>query len=291
MLKDSLYRILKSSKILSKLYWDSIFSDVLHNSYHCSSWKIKMIKQRINEIPRFLGCNQKLFAPILEYKNKYKGKRCFITCTGPSLTIADLELLKDEYVFGMNSIAKIHDKTEWKPDFYGIEDAMVYENLKDFVRDTDNGQIFYSHKLSKISSFPEGAIPYFSDSAYHLYEVWHGKYFAHFSTNCYVRVFDGYSVTYSLIQLAVYMGFKEIYLLGADCNYMGEKKHFIDTGVNNQTVIVSDSQIAAFTEALNFATKNGIKIFNATRGGKLEVFPRIALEEVLSESRNNKTNK
>ena len=32
-------------------------------------------------------------------------------------------------------------------------------------------------------------------------------------------VYGGATVTYACIQIAVYMGFKEIYLLGVDCNY------------------------------------------------------------------------
>ena len=31
-----------------------------------------------------------------DIKGKYKGKRCFITATGPSLTVDDLELLRNE---------------------------------------------------------------------------------------------------------------------------------------------------------------------------------------------------
>lgn len=33
-----------------------------------------------------------------------------------------------------------------------------------------------------------------------------------------------------MIQLAAYMGFNEIYLLGVDCNYKQERKRFIDHG-------------------------------------------------------------
>ena len=42
----------------------------------------------------------------------------------------------------------------------------------------------------------------------------HKKYHSKFSDNAFNVVYNGYTITYSLIQLAVYMGFKEIYLIG-----------------------------------------------------------------------------
>ena len=44
------------------------------------------------------------FQWLKEYKNKYKGERCFIICNGPSLTQEDYIKLKDEYTIGMNMI-------------------------------------------------------------------------------------------------------------------------------------------------------------------------------------------
>ena len=42
-----------------------------------------------------------------------------------------------------------------------------------------------------------------------------------------------------------------------------------------------DYQKKAFLSAKRFAEKEGVKIFNATRGGKLEIFPRIDLDTAL----------
>jgi hypothetical protein len=36
----------------------------------------------------------------------------------------------------------------------------------------------------------------------------------------------------------------------------------------------------AYLVAREFASKNGMKIFNATRGGRLEVFPRVEFERL-----------
>jgi hypothetical protein len=43
--------------------------------------------------------------------------------------------------------------------------------------------------------------------------------------------------------------------------------------------------IAAYKEAKNYADGHGIKIYNATRGGMLEVFERVDLDRVVSREK------
>jgi hypothetical protein len=89
----------------------------------------------------------------------------------------------------------------------------------------------------------------------------------------------------------MYMGFNEIYLLGVDCNYVaGTKSHFRSNG--NEFIVnpklakkQNDDQRLAYQIAEQEATKRNVKIYNATRGGKLEVFERVDLDEVLNEKR------
>ncbi|MPN15362.1 hypothetical protein SDC9_162693 [bioreactor metagenome] len=78
------------------------------------------------------------------------------------------------------------------------------------------------------------------------------------------------------------MGFKEIYLLGADCSFLGTKQHFIEHGhYDNDIGSAAERNITSYAEAKNYADQHNIKIFNATRGGKLEIFPRVSLEQIL----------
>lgn len=46
----------------------------------------------------YLCCHKKQFSYLKEFKNKYKGKRCFMVGTGPSLTHEDMELIMDRFV-------------------------------------------------------------------------------------------------------------------------------------------------------------------------------------------------
>ena len=103
-----------------------------------------------------------------------------------------------------------------------------------------------------------------------------------FSDDLFLEVCDGNTVTYICLELAVYMGFKEIYLLGVDCDYSGKKQHVIDTGdvvLNNP----ESRMIEAYKKAKEYADSHGIKIYNATRGGKLEVFERVDFDSLFPE--------
>ncbi len=78
------------------------------------------------------------------------------------------------------------------------------------------------------------------------------------------------------------MGFKEIYLLGFDCNYRQSQQHFIE--VDHRNVInPSDGERLLLVHAgfREFADARGVKVVNCTRGGMLEAYPRMTLEEVL----------
>ena len=92
-----------------------------------------------------------------------------------------------------------------------------------------------------------------------------------------------YSITHVLIQLAVYMGFKEIYLLGADCNQSkGKQIHFEEYGVPDTTIDPErERNIVGYKEVKKYCDNHDVTVYNATRGGELEVFERRNLDDVL----------
>jgi hypothetical protein len=106
------------------------------------------------------------------------------------------------------------------------------------------------------------------------------------------------TVVYSAIQLAVYMGCKEIYLLGCDHDYLHDTKRVTNHHFYREGDGVSDAEhLSAFTserwfEEYYFRWKQyrlmrqytqsiGCDIYNSTQGGMLDVFPRISLQEVI----------
>ncbi|MBR1748107.1 MAG: glycosyltransferase [Clostridia bacterium] len=226
---------------------------------------------------------------IAALKNSQEGKRCFITCTGPSLTIEDLELLKDEITIGVNSIVKAYEKTDWRPTYYAMVDYFAFG---EFLRTTS----FPGKMLCKEESFLHYRVDPKNKTGKEIYcLVDYANHYQNrvkakdilFSDDLSVCAYDAYTVTNFAIQVAIYLGFKEIYIIGADCNYSGSQIHFIempDDKVKISAGWLPDAlalSIEGYKAAAEFAKKKGVKIFNSTRGGMLEVFPRVSLEEVL----------
>ncbi len=232
--------------------------------------------------------NPAKFAYLKDLKDSHLGERCFVVATGPSLTFDDLHLLKEKKMFclGMNSCVLALDKTDWVPDLLGVEDEYVYakiekalesaseDKLKDRILVSDNVSKYYK-SARKYHIFPQSLL----DHKYDFDKI--GK--IKFSDDCYKIVYDAYTITFSMMQIAVYMGFKEIYLIGCDCNYEKNKEHFIDHGVKDPYAPqLGERFIYVHGKFKEFAQKKGVKVVNCTRGGMLEVYPRATLESVLN---------
>lgn len=227
-----------------------------------------------------------------KWENRFKGERCFVVATGPSLTIEDVNLLKREHVFTMNSMVYKLKEMDFKPEFYVIQDGMAYEILREKIVKSDLPNVFVG--TGKYSMMRKEFLEDRNENglwnifplniSYHMFTLNKTKiYPSKFSDKCNVVVYDGSTVAYSVLQLAVFMGFKTIYLLGTDCDYSGPVKRFADYEV---TVAANEQlnswrMIQAYKTARKYAEKHDVKIINVSRGGKLEVFERKTLEEVL----------
>ncbi len=233
---------------------------------------------------------------IRAYKGKYAGKRCFIIGNGPSLTAQDLDQLKEEYTFAANRIWLMYDKTEWRPTFYTCQDRQMlrgeYERIKQYP-----APVFLGYNaIDEFGLEFDNAIAYFLDKKPQLRR----KSEMPFSLECDKNIVDGTTVTYSSIQLAVYMGFTEIYLLGVDNSFQYNmdrnrkitfdptvKQSYFDPRYKdvynqfgqgkNKAFGVTDPEMndMIYSAARKMAESLNIGIYNATRGGKLEIFERI----------------
>lgn len=254
-------------------------------------WKIRNKKQQQevekNAQARAEGRLDEKYLKLKELKDSHKGERCFIIATGPSLTIEDLEKLSDETTFGMNSIKRLYDKTSWRPTYYGIQDRDVYKAMEDVIKATkdDEQMTFVADKLFENFDVPSEFVVFPYDGEYHLYTGKLGKLNAKFSDDAYSIVYDGYSITYSLIQIAVYMGFKEIYLLGCDCSWGNGKNHVVESGFYDKRAISMGTLRlnTSLQVAYDWTKDKDVTIYNATRGGELEIFERVDLDKILEK--------
>jgi len=199
----------------------------------------------------------------------------FIVGNGPSLRGEDLSVLKHNGIicYGCNGIFEMFKNTSWRPDYYVVSDYQVWRRI-------------YEPFLAYIESIKAAFITDFYYDNYELpkncyrYNLAPFKTDRRYSNNIANVIFSGGTVVYSMIQIATYMGFEEIYLLGVDCTNMG---HFYDSNQishdRNESWDVRSWMVSYWREAFflskEFARTNGIKIYNATRGGALDVFERV----------------
>lgn len=240
------------------------------------------------------GLGGRRYRALQGMRGRFAGRRCFILSTGPSLTLADLELLEDEITFGVNSLALSFKATTWRPTFYGIQDPHAFASLRDSIEAAGLGPIFVADRIARGRAFRRvslpNAVPFPLDLMGHLTP--RRTLSTRFSADCFLRVYDGYSVTYSMIQLAAYLGFAEIYLLGADCDFSGPAKYFEPADYTTRAGAgvyrgMPQKLAVAYSEAKRYCDAAGIRLVNATRGGKLDLLPRQSLEEVLARPAPN----
>ena len=244
---------------------------------------------------------------ILKYRNIYKGKRCFIIGNGPSLTADDLELLKDEICFASNKIYKIYDKTSWRAKFYCVQDFEVATEMGQEMKiamDQADATFFRMDKHDLLESL---VLEYKNALMVPLRWYLNKKKKTKFSGDARSYLYDGTTVTYMAMQLAVYMGFEKIYFIGVDHNYPFYRNeagdcvevdknmaaHFYENSVKGEEANVSAHrsnnkfmQDVSYSAAKAFCERNGnVTFYNATRGGKLDIFERVDLEDILKQNR------
>jgi len=232
---------------------------------------------------------KKKLKSIKAYRNKFLGQSCFVIGNGPSLSVKDLESIKEYKSFASNSIFKIFPETNWRPDYYGVCDKLYYEQHKvNILSDIDTAS-FYPLDLDVLKRH--------QDFFYLRQQKFFSKKRPLFSSRADLMLFDGSTVTYMLIQLAVYMGFKKIYLLGVDFSYsktINNKGQIVrnnlikdyfnnDNSENNLVVPNLEQSYLSYKSALKYATKNGIEIVNLSRKSKLDLFEHGNIESLKND--------
>lgn len=254
------------------------------DNIHEALWKGKLY---IMEIIRQIKYHKILYDSVV-FNHKYSSdnSRCFIIGNGPSLRIEDLEKISSnrDVSFAANRIYNIFSETSWRPTYYGVCDIRLYKNSKNEI---DNVPGIKFLPLDLFSQYAED-----KRNDYFVFSRVPVTFFnrpPRFSDSFVVRFGEGGTITYHFLQMAAAMGFKEIFLIGVDFSFTHgigpDGKYFEDKTIKYNhyskdnspldTVPNLYNQIRAYTKANEYAESHGIHIYNATRGGKLEVFKRV----------------
>jgi lipopolysaccharide biosynthesis glycosyltransferase len=244
------------------------------------------------------------FQRILDLKDIHRGKRAFILGNGPSLRHQDLTRLKGEVTFAGNWFA-LHDQYDQiSPPYYclcshtifggwDVSEPKLDENLRQLLLERTADAIkFFSFDfrdcLESSDAFPS------HDLRYLLYEkplkrfVDSAKDFNLDPSN---PLHDGHTVvvTFAML-LAHWMGVREIYLLGCDCDYgiakeTDDKQYFYASNLHTTKTSAFDHLqkvwdpqggriFQTYDIVKSVMARQGVTIYNATHGGCLENFER-----------------
>jgi predicted flap endonuclease-1-like 5' DNA nuclease len=244
-----------------------------------------------------------VYQPALRaLREKFAGQnRCFVIGNGPSLNLTDLSQLRNEVTFCVNSFFLKMPELDWVPTFYVVEDHLVAEDraaainalkgptklfpayLGYCIEEADD-TIFFNHRPRK--SYPHGF---------------------DFTTDASEITYTGCTVTFTCMQLAHYLGFEEIYLIGVDASYDIPKD--VEQGKDYEVGVLDmksddpnhfhpdyfgkgfrwhDPQVhkmlEAYEEAKKVTDELGRPIYNATVGGMLEVFERRPFDKIFPDA-------
>jgi hypothetical protein len=234
--------------------------------------------------------SQKKAVPLDDWQDAFSGQRCFLICNGPSLRKTNLAVLRNEYTFGLNRIYLNYERMGFQPTFY----ACVNPNLaRQFAYDLN--------QLRSLRFFESSFMPY-------IQNAWNSYFLQHDSSGGLQFFHDlrqlawhqGWTVTFCAMQVAYYLGFQEVILVGCD-------HYFSVSGKPNKTVVAHsadanhfhpdyfgkgvvwdhpdlESSEQAYRLAKEIYARGGRAVFDATICGHLTVFPKLKLAKLQVEN-------
>jgi len=226
------------------------------------------------------------------FRDRHAGEVGMIIANGPSLNEIDFEKVKNFVTIGMNRIYLLYDKYDFRPDYYCLEDHLVAEDNAQEINALQGSVMFVPKDLSYCIRNPN--VLYVNL----IRRYWGMRRNSRFSTDFSQCVYWGGTVTYYALQLAYYLGFSKVYIVGLDHNYnkpshVTGQQTFISQGddVNHfdpryfgrgkrwhaPNVGRMELSYVKAKEAFEQASR---KIINATPHSKLDVFAKIDFEDI-----------
>lgn len=178
---------------------------------------------------------------LANLKDKFEEKKLFIVGNGPSLNASTLNKIKNKNSLALNKINYIYDDTEWRPSFYLFIQSSMSDTDEEFIRENIslNIQCFINEDFSETFGEQENVhyitrkklpadplITIMNETgkseeeitAEDAYKCWNDD------------ISDGVYLKHSVLpqfQIASYLGFDEINLIGFDLGYEVQKPYMI----------------------------------------------------------------
>ena len=233
----------------------------------------------------------KPFTRLKKFQDIHRDEKCLLLCNGPSLNDIDFRrIAANEFtVFGLNKIYIGMNRLGIQPDY------IVAVNKKVIEQSVDQ---FNSLRIIKfISNRVDSHLVPESDYTYTINTVLPSPY-KRFSEDISEYVHEGWTVTHVALQVAYYMGFSKVFIVGMDHRF---KQHI--GGQENQEAVIEGTDLdhfdpnyfgngqvwdlpdlvnseISYRAALKAYHDDGRKIFDCTINGACRIFPKLDIEAI-----------
>jgi len=216
-------------------------------------------------------------------KDIHKGERIVIIGNGPSLRQTDLSKLRNEFTFGLNRIYLLFPELGFQTTYFASTNDLVIEQFRDDILALSLPKFLAWHSRRHFpADLPLSDLPTF------IYTSYTGP---RFSRDARGRVWEGATITNVALQIAFYMGFQQVILIGVDHNFAtrgeankivvsqgDDPNHFapnyFSKGYKWQLPDLDLSEVG-YALAREAYRNAGREVLDATVGGKLTVFPKV----------------
>jgi hypothetical protein len=220
-------------------------------------------------------------------RNRHAGETCVIIGNGPSLKGFDLGALTGVTTFCLNRGYLLWAEQGLHPSYYvAINDLVIEQFHAEIAR--LGVPLFLPWQYQHL--FAGNADAIFVEMR------WHERFF----TDVRHGLWPGTTVTFAAMQLAYYMGFRRVVLIGVDHRFKeagpahaevvqqgDDQNHFAPSyfgkGVRWNLPDLAQSEVAYLLARETFG-RDGREIIDATKGGALDVFPKMPLAQALAEA-------
>jgi hypothetical protein len=241
--------------------------------------------------------------------NRHAGeKRCFVIGSGPSLKTQDLSLLANEYTIAANSFYKHPDAPKVGLKYLCIGDPHFMSaepRALDWHRTIEKALPTTTLLLNRVARpIVEQHGLYRNQDVYYVEPSSTPATKASECSLDFTRPLNvGNSTgTLVMIPLAMYLGFREIFLLGFDANWLESFErsyHFYDTHEHFPEFdsVAADTRDIKYEDEVDSVKREfeahrllaersrqlGVRIWNATAGGRVDTYPRTRYEDLFTQ--------
>ena len=246
----------------------------------------------------------------IELKDKYNNKRIFILGSGSSILLYDLKVLNSEYVMTQNSFHMHKDISYVDPNIHCVvpyyqsnkEISIWVDYIADMKARMPNSLFLWGlNTKALIDKYHEDI----SEKSYYIRTKYNLLTLKKAKVNISKTIMTIPTVLTQCLTVAIYLGFKEIYLLGFDLDqichtndqtygrFYGMSKitetEFEKYANQRLDVETTDGWYTwwlmnkQFFLIKHFADQNNISIVNGTQGGILSYFKREPIENIIGQ--------